>query len=267
MRHDPIDPAGTFAGQRAPASSGRRAEDGRDPTAALRRPPAPRTLTFLDRADAGRKLADALVPLISPPFVVGAIPRGGVAVALPIVERTGAPLTAVHARRLTSALAPEFAFGALDEDDEAIVNEQAVSVLGLSRDDIESTAALVAMDLHGRIALYEAPSLTRFLPGAAVVIVDDGLATGLTMRAAIRYARRHGAREIVVAVPCASPDAAARCRQEADCLVALVVDPEFCAVGAYYTDFSPVDDDEVMLMLDRARACSGGERALHEARR
>src|SRR5207245_1667543 len=136
-------------------------------------------MTFRDRADAGRALADALVPTPAPPAVVPAIPRGRVPVALPLAER--------------------------------------------------------ARDPH--------------LPGPGVVLLDDGLATGLTMRVALAYARRHGARDVTVAVPCASAQAAGEFERAADRFVSLVVDPEFQAVGQYYLDFSPVPDDEVRAML------------------
>jgi predicted phosphoribosyltransferase len=209
--------------------------------------------TFRDRAAAGRLLADALVPLVKPPCVVAAIPRGGVAVALPIVERLAVPLTVVYARKLTAPVAPELAFGALDEDGQMIVEDSIVAMLALSARDVESAQTRVAAEIARRMALYRVPPLARFLPGAGVVLVDDGLATGLTMRAALAYARRHGAREVTVTVPCASARAADRFRGEADCVVSLVTDEDFMAVGAYYEDFSPVPDADVVALLERAQ--------------
>jgi predicted phosphoribosyltransferase len=209
-------------------------------------------MRFRDRADAGRKLADALVPLVKPPCVVAGIPRGGVAVALPIVERLQVPLTVVYARKLTSPVEPEFAFGAIDEDGHTIVEARSVASLGLSATDVEEAKQRVAREIRRRITTYGVPALGHYLPDAAVVLVDDGLATGLTMRAAVEYARRHGAREIIVAVPCASTGAAREFERAADRFVSLVVDPDFMAVGQYYRDFSPVSDDEVIAMLARA---------------
>src|SRR5438093_1467346 len=165
-------------------------------------------MTFRDRTDAGRLLADALVPAPAPPFVVGAIPRGGVTVALPLVERFRAPLTLVYAGKLPAAVAPEFAFGALDADGEAHVEVESVAMLGLVPADVEEAKARVRGEIERRMAAYGAPSLGAQLPGPGVVLVDDGLATGLTMRVALAYARRHGAREVTVAVPCASAQAA-----------------------------------------------------------
>jgi predicted phosphoribosyltransferase/dienelactone hydrolase len=210
-------------------------------------------MTFRDRADAGRKLAEALVPVVKPPCVVAGIPRGGVAVAVPIVERFHLPLTVVYARKLTAPAAPEFAFGAIDEDGHTIIEASSVAMLGLSPADVERAKDRVAKEIRRRMTTYGVPPLERHLPGAAVVLVDDGLATGLTMRAALEYARRHGAREIIVAVPCASESAAREFERAADRFLSLVVDPDFMAVGQYYHDFSPVSDDEDIAMLPPAR--------------
>ncbi len=211
-------------------------------------------MTFDDRTDAGRKLAEALVPILKPPCVVAGIPRGGISVALPIVEQFHLPLTVVYARKLTAPAAPEFAFGAIDEDGHTIIDAQSVASLGLSPADVERAKQRVSKEIRRRMTTYGVPALGRYLPGAAVVLVDDGLATGLTMRAALEYARRHGAREIIVAVPCTSPSAAREFEHRADRFVSLLVDPEFMAVGQYYRDFSPVSDDQVIAMLTGARA-------------
>jgi putative phosphoribosyl transferase len=198
-------------------------------------------------------LADQLRSIVTPPAVVTAIPRGGVAVAVPIVERLGLPLTVVYARKLTAPVAPELAFGALDEDGEVILETDTVEALGLQPPDIDRAKARVAAEIKRRMDLYRVPPLAHYLPGAHVVLVDDGLATGLTMRAALAYARRHGASQITIAVPCSATQAAERFRREADHFVSLVIDPLFMAVGAYYVDFSPVADDAVLSMLEGAR--------------
>ena len=208
---------------------------------------------FQDRAEAGRALAAELAPLISGPCVVAAIPRGGVAVALPIVERLRVPLTVAYARKLTAPFAPEFAFGALDEDGQMVLDPESVACLGLGPDEVEKAKARVWGEIQRRMTLYRVPPLAHHLPGAVVVLVDDGLATGLTMRAALEYARRHGAREITVAVPCAATEAAERFRRAADRFVSLIVDDAFTAVGTYYEDFSPVTDEDVVAMLARAQ--------------
>jgi predicted phosphoribosyltransferase len=209
-------------------------------------------MTFRDRTEAGRALGDALAPVLAPAFVVGAIPRGGVAVALPLVERFRAPLALVYASKLTAPAAPEFAFGALDEDGQAHVDAPSVALLGLSPEDVDRVKGQVRGEIQRRMAAYGAPPLGTYLPGPGVVLVDDGLATGLTMRVALAYARRHGARDVTVAVPCASAPATREFERAADRFVALVVDLEFQAVGQYYVDFAPVSDDDVLAMLARA---------------
>jgi predicted phosphoribosyltransferase len=221
--------------------------------------------TFADRAEAGRILADRLGPLVKPPYVVAAIPRGGVAVAIPIVERLACPLTVVYARKLTAPVAPELAFGAIDEDGECLFDETTVSLLGLTPSDIEQARIRVTSEIRRRMSLYRVPPLAHHLPDRTVILVDDGLATGLTMRSAVAYARRHAARSIVVAVPCASTSAAEYFQRAADRLVSLVVDPAFVAVGVYYVDFSPVTDEEVLAMLSRAQAAPPGVPRSHHA--
>lgn len=207
---------------------------------------------FDNRQAAGRALADELTGAVDPArSVLAAIPRGGVVVARPIADRFDVPLTVSYARKLTSPLEPELAFGAVDEDDQMISDPFIVRALGLSPNDIETARAGVRTEIQRRMALYRVPPLSHYLPDRSVVLVDDGLATGLTMRAALAYARRHGARDVTVAVPCASAEAADRFRQEADRFVSLVVEEAFGAVGAYYTDFSPVTDDEVVRLLGR----------------
>lgn len=209
---------------------------------------------FADRAEAGRMLAERLAPLVAGPCVVAAIPRGGVTVAVPVAGRLAAPLAVIYARKLTAPAAPELAFGALDEDGTRLLDEQTIALLGLTRHDVEAAATRVAAEIRRRMALYGVPPLAHYLPDRTVVLVDDGLATGLTMRAAVGHARRHGARKVIVAVPCASASAAERFEKEADRVVSLIVDPAFMAVGAYYVDFSPVTDEQVLEILGRHRS-------------
>lgn len=208
---------------------------------------------FQNRTEAGRLLAEELAPLISRPAVVAAIPRGGVVVALPIATTLELPLTVVYARKLISPVAPELAFGALDEDGEMLVEEGVVRLLGLRPQDVEEAKTRTAAEIRRRMASYRVPPLAHYLPACDVVLVDDGLATGLTMRAAVAYARRHGARTIVVATPCASATAAQRFRREADHFVSLIVDEFFAAVGNYYIDFGQISDEEVLDILAVAR--------------
>jgi predicted phosphoribosyltransferase len=207
---------------------------------------------FKSRHEAGRQLATRLQALSQEPCVVAAIPRGGVIVALPISERLAMPLTVSYARRLTDPRAPELAFGSLDEDGYAIVDAPTVARLGLAPDDVERAKVRVGAEIHRRIERYRGPLLRRLLPASRVIIVDDGLATGLTMHAAVAYARRHGARAVTIAVPCASAHAMRVFGETADQVVSLVVDDAVKAIGDYYAEFGPVSDDEVVRLLARA---------------
>lgn len=208
-------------------------------------------MRFEDRAHAGRELARRLKSLARLPCVVGAIPRGGVAVGLPVAESLGSPLVVVNAQKLTAPIAPEFAFGALDEDGEMILDRTSVHDLGLDPDEVESARQRAWERMRSRLALQAGGRLASWLP-RAVILVDDGLATGLTMQAAIRYARRHGASGITVAVPCGSREAAGLLRPEVEHLVCPIVDPAFAAVGCYYDDFSQVSDEQMTALLARA---------------
>jgi predicted phosphoribosyltransferase/dienelactone hydrolase len=207
---------------------------------------------FRNRTAAGERLAERLQTLLARPSVIAAIPRGGVAVALPIVERLRRPLAIVHACKLTAPGTPEVAFGALDEDGQATIDREAVTRLSLAAKDIESIKTQVAAEMRWRAALYGARPLVHYLPGLDVVLVDDGLASGLTMRAAVHYVRRLGAREVTVAVPCASESAATRFRNEADRFVSMIVGDAFGAVGGYYADFAKLTDQQVAEMITRA---------------
>jgi putative phosphoribosyl transferase len=209
-------------------------------------------MVFKNRSEAGRALATAVETIMARPFIVAALPRGGVEVALPVAERLAVPLAVSYARKLTAPRAPELAFGALDEDGRTIIEASTVAMLELSPLEVEQATARVDADIQRRMARYRIPPLARSLRGAGVILVDDGLATGLTMQAAVAYARRHGAREVAVAVPCASAQAARRLRQAVDQFVSLVVDEEFTVVANYYDDFSPVRDEDVLAMLARA---------------
>jgi len=196
-------------------------------------------------------LAEALAKRVSGPMVVAGVPRGGLKVAEPVAARFQSPLHVVYVRKLTAFLAPEFAFGALDEDGNAVIDPVAVGALGLGPGEVQAAQSWVARELGRQMGRYGAPPLARFLPGAAVLLVDDGLATGLTMEAAVAHARRHGAQRVIVAAPCASTGAAERLRPLVDDFVCPIVDEDFAAVTQYYFDFSPVTDVDVVALLGR----------------
>ena len=210
---------------------------------------------YRDRHEAGSILAAEVVRAVRGPCVVAAIPRGGIVVAAPVAERLAAPLTMVYARKIALPIAPEFAIGALDEDGEATFEHTWPRWREVVREeDVAAARARVGAEIARQRDRYGAPALAPLARGATVVLVDDGLATGLTMRAAVAYARRSGATRVVVAAPCASEEAAERLTREADRFVCPLVDPDFGAVGSYYRAFGSVSDEEVLATLAGARA-------------
>jgi len=212
---------------------------------------------YRDRYQAGAILAAEVARAARGRCVVAAIPRGGIVVAAPVAARLAAPLTMAYARKIALPIAPEFAIGALDEDGEAVferVWEHAwPRWREVAPEDLAAARARVGAEIARQRDRYGAPALAPLAAGATVVLVDDGLATGLTMRAAVAYVRRHGAARVVVAAPCASEEAAERFTREADRFVCPLVDPNFGAVGGYYRAFGSVSDEEVLATLAAAR--------------
>jgi predicted phosphoribosyltransferase len=208
---------------------------------------------YRDRHEAGSILAAEVARSARGRCVVAAIPRGGIVVAARVAERLAAPLTMVYARKIALPTAPEFAIGALDEDGEAILEHAWPRWREVAPEDVAAARARVGAEIARQRDRYGAPALAPLARGATVVLVDDGLATGLTMRAAVAYVRRHGAARVIVAAPCASEEAAERFTREADRFVCPLVDPNFGAVGSYYRAFGSVSDEEVLATLAAAR--------------
>jgi putative phosphoribosyl transferase len=204
---------------------------------------------FEDRSHAGRLLADRLVSLIVRPCVVAAIARGGVAVAEPIAERLRLPMRVLHVGRLTPPRATRRTFGALCEDGTLVVDPETVARLGLGEQDVERARERVAARMRRRRARFSDVGAGRAEPCRSILIVDDGMHTGLTLRAAIMSAYRQGAADITVAVPCASSAAALQVHLEVHGLVCPRVDAEFEGIAGYYADFDPVTDEDVVAML------------------
>jgi putative phosphoribosyl transferase len=204
---------------------------------------------YADRAEAGALLASTLTGLKGMRCVVAALPRGGVPVAVPIARELDAPLTLSFVRKLTLARAPELAVGAVDEDGHVMMDAATLSELGASMAELVDARTRAAREIARQQQAFPVAPLERFVPDASVVLVDDGPATGLTLRLAVAHARRHGALEVIVAVPCSSVLAASRLRREANRFICPWVDPDFLAVGRHYLDFHQMSDAEVVELL------------------
>jgi predicted phosphoribosyltransferase len=210
-------------------------------------------MRFKDRTDAGRRLAQALARFRGRDGVVYALPRGGVVLGVEIARALALPLDLVIARKIGHPLSAEYAIGAVTEGGELVTNPFEVARVNAEwfRLAVEAERA----EARRRRARYLGGAASLPATGKLAILVDDGIATGLTMEAAIREARRQRPVTLVVAVPVAPPDTAARLGKEVDEFVALDVDPEYLgAVGAYYDDFPQVTDDEVVQLMRAARA-------------
>ncbi len=211
-------------------------------------------LPFRDRWEAGRGLGEVLAGVLEPgakPLVL-ALPRGGLPVAAEVAARLGAELEVVLVRKLGVPWQPELAMGALAEQT-LYRNEVVLKQLGITREQVEAVAAREGREIERRQKLYRGEGEAPDLRGRVVVIVDDGLATGSTMLAAIRHVRQQGAERIIAAVPVAAREACGRVGAEADECVCLAQPEWFGAVGEWYEDFGQVSDEEAQGILAGAR--------------
>ena len=208
---------------------------------------------FRDREEAGSRLAVAVADRVSGPVTVLAVPRGGVAVAVPVAKALGAPLDVVIPRKLGAPDNPELAIGAVAPG-VMVLNERAVRQLGVPRDYIELEAARQEAEIARREAAYRGGRAPAPVAGRTVGVVDDGVATGATAVAALRWARAAGADRVVFAAPVGPPSAPAHLESEADDVVLIEAPPRFLAVGEWYRDFEQVSDEEVVTMLREAGA-------------
>ena len=208
---------------------------------------------FADRRDAGRKLARALAHLAGrPDLLVLALPRGGVPVAYEVAQSLGAELDLILVRKLGTPRQPELAMGAIASGGIEILNPRVVQGLGIPDAVIRRVAEAEYAELKRREAAYRGGRPPPRIEGRTVILVDDGLATGSTMMAAIEAVRSHNPAHLLVAVPVAPPDTVQRLREKVDEVVVLETPMNFAAVGQWYLDFSQTGDEEVQQLLQAA---------------
>jgi putative phosphoribosyl transferase len=209
-------------------------------------------MRFAAREDAGRRLGEHLRHETIAAERVFGLPRGGVVVAAEVAHVLRVPLEVLIVRKIGHPTCREFAVGALAEDGVEVLDERVIQRSPLVQSELDQ----VINEERERLREYQTrfqSQTRRDLSGQSVLLVDDGLATGATMEAAVRLARKQNARKITVAVPVASIRGLSRLEQHADDVVALLVDPEFEAVGAYYDVFSQTTDEEVLGLLQAER--------------
>lgn len=208
--------------------------------------------TFADRAEAGRALAEVVaraVELGPGPVVVLGLPRGGVPVAAHVAEALGTPLDVIVVRKLGVPGHEEYAMGAIGEDGVRILDQSVVRALGVTDEQVARVEHVERAELERRVLLFRGDRVGIALGGATAVVVDDGVATGSTARAACRVARARGAARVVMAVPVAPPGWEASFEHDADATVAVVEPQHFQSVGQWYRDFTQTTDAEVAALL------------------
>ena len=208
-------------------------------------------MRFVDRSDAGRRLAARLSELPRDQLVVLGLPRGGVVVAYEVATALGAALDVILVRKLGAPFQPELAMGAIGEDGVRVVDEEVARHVRTS--DFAAVEARERDELARRARRFRGERERVPLVGCTALIVDDGIATGSTARAACAVARAHGAARIVVAAPIASPGSVGRLHRDADEVIVLDHPAAFRAIGEFYDDFSQTTDEEVMEIVDRGR--------------
>jgi predicted phosphoribosyltransferase len=218
-------------------------------------------MIFRDRFDAGRKLAGALERYAGrSDVVVLALPRGGVPVGYEVASRLGAPLDVFVVRKLGVPGQEELAMGAIASGGVRVQNDEIVRELGMSEDDIGFVEAQEREELERRERLYRGGRPPLDVRGRTVILVDDGLATGSTMRAAVAALRRLDPARIVTAVPVSDASTCEALRREADEVVCAATPEPFVAVGLWYEDFSQTSDEEARTLLERAVEARAGDR-------
>ncbi len=207
---------------------------------------------FRDRSEAGGKLAERLANY-GPDTLVLALPRGGVPVAFEVAKALGAPLDVLVVRKLGAPGHEELAMGAIASGGVRVLNHDVVRSLRVSEHEIAAAVEREENELSRRERLYRGERLYPKVEGRSVILIDDGVATGATMRAAILALRQQNPKRIVAAVPVGAPDTCELLRREADEVVCVATPEPFYGVGRWYTMFPQTSDEEVRELLSRAR--------------
>jgi putative phosphoribosyl transferase len=214
-------------------------------------------MRFTDRVDAGNRLAALLERYAGEDVVVLALPRGGVPVAAEIARALGAPMDVMGVRKLGAPQQPEFGIGAIAESGIRVVDQESAAMAGLDEEAVAAIERRERDELARRVREYRGDRGLPELAGRTVIVVDDGLATGVTARAACRAVRSHGPARLILAVPVAPPRSVESLRSEADDVVVVHAPASLVSVGGWYDVFEQVSDTEVVRLLEEARPTRG----------
>jgi putative phosphoribosyl transferase len=209
-------------------------------------------MMFADRVEAGRRLAEQLDHLRGEDVVVLGLPRGGVPVAFEVAAALDAPLDVIMVRKLGVPFQPELGMGAIGEDGVRVINDELVRLAGVTEHELAQVEERERVELERRARRFRGDRPRVPLVGRVALVVDDGIATGSTARAACRVARAQGAARVVLAVPVAPPEWTERMAGAADEYVCIDTPEPFLAIGLFYADFSQTSDEEVVACLEGA---------------
>ncbi len=208
---------------------------------------------FVDRESAGRALAQKLLKYKeTPDLLIIGLPRGGLVVAFEVARALQAQLEVFIVRKLGAPYQPELAMGAVAEGGSLLLNDAIVNFLSISRDFIEQSAKEQIIELERRQKLYRGDRAIAKITGRTVLVVDDGLATGATMKAAVRALKRKEPSKLVIAVPLGAASTCSELKEEADELICLMTPEPFSAVGSYFENFEQTTDQQVCELLQKA---------------
>ncbi len=209
---------------------------------------------FKDRVEAGERLAAALADFRDKDGVVLAIPRGGVVVGYQIAEALDLPLDVITPHKLGAPDNPELAIGAVAEDGSAVLDKQLIAYIGVDSGYIEEEKERQKAEIQRRLKVYRQGMQPRSLKGKDVIIVDDGIATGSTMKAALLSVKNQGAKSVTIAIPVGPPSTVEELKRLADCVICLATPEYFQAIGQFYGNFGQTSDEEVIELLKKCRA-------------
>jgi predicted phosphoribosyltransferase len=208
---------------------------------------------FSDRVDAGKRLAVTLKKLTFHKGIVLAIPRGGVVVGFEIAQALNLPLDVIIPRKIGAPYNPELAIGAMTEDGTTILDANLIAYLGVDKDYLEEESRRQKQEIERRLKVYRQDTPYPTLKGLDVIIVDDGIATGSTMKAALASVKNQGAASVTIAVPVGPPSTIHELEKQANHVVCLFKPELFQAIGQFYADFSQTSDQEVIQLLKQNR--------------
>jgi putative phosphoribosyl transferase len=204
---------------------------------------------FADRVDAGKRLAQALRGHVGEDAVVLAIPRGGVVVGYEVTKALALSLDVIIPRKIGAPNNPELAIGAMTEDGTILLDDRLVDYLNVSQEYVKEESEAQRAEIHRRLRRYRGDIPYPSLKGREVILIDDGIATGSTMKAALASVRKRGAKSVIIAIPVGPPSTIRELEKEADRVVCLHAPEVFYAIGQFYGDFTQTQDEEVIKLL------------------